>query len=56
MHCLNCGKAIEVIIFRDSDYCSDQCRKAAGADVSSVGTYMFVTEKEKHQIKEARNG
>lgn len=32
-NCQNCGRPIEVAIFRGEDWCSDDCRKALGADI-----------------------
>lgn len=53
-NCVVCHRKIEVAIFKGSDYCSDQCKKAAGADVSSVGTHMFVTTEEYQKILKGR--
>ena len=56
MDCLVCGRGIEVAIFKGSGYCSIDCRKKAGLDTSSVGTYMFVASDEKQLIEEIRRG
>lgn len=32
-HCHHCGNKIEVQIFKDENYCSDNCRKALGEDI-----------------------
>ena len=55
-HCTNpkCGKEIAIQIFKDSGFCSVACRKAAGDDQSSVGTYMFVTKEEEKMIGKVR--
>lgn len=53
--CKNCDKKIQVAIFKGSGYCSIDCKKALGDDVSSVGTHMFVTRDEKKMIDQARN-
>ena len=42
--------------FRGTGFCSVNCKKKYGKDVSSVGTIMFVTSGEKAAIEEARNG
>ena len=51
-----CGKKITVMAFRGTGFCSVNCKKKHGKDVSSVGTIMFVTSGEKAAIEEARNG
>lgn len=55
-NCKQCGTKIEMMAFRGSGFCSDQCKKDAGVDRPSVGTYMFVTTDEKRMIEEYRNG
>jgi hypothetical protein len=52
--CVVDGKPIQVTIFQGSGFCSDQCRKAAGNDISSVGTFMFVTTTERKKIMKGR--
>lgn len=54
-HC-QCGAKIETMAYRGTGVCSDQCRKRYLGDVSSVGTYMFVSQDEKDKIMEGRNG
>lgn len=52
--CRVCFKKINVMAFRGTEFCSDVCRKKAGADVSSVGSYMFVTNEERNLINDLR--
>lgn len=52
--CVVDGREISIPIFKGSGFCSIDCRKEAGADVSSVGTVMFVTTDERHKIMKAR--
>jgi hypothetical protein len=47
---------IEVMAFRGTGVCSVVCKKKYKGDVSSVGTFMFVTTEERKNLIEARNG
>lgn len=48
------NKPIKVMAHRGTGFCSIDCRKKAGDDVSSVGTIMFVTTDERHKIEKRR--
>ena len=52
--CVSHGRPIETMAFRGTGFCSEDCKKIAGADVSSVGTVMFVTREERTKIMAAR--
>lgn len=52
--CENCGGYIYVTAFKGEPFCSIDCKKALGLDVSSVGTFMFVTHEEKRSIESGR--
>lgn len=52
--CISHGREIKTMAFRGSGFCSIECRKLAGDDVSSVGTIMFVTIDERKKIMKAR--
>lgn len=54
--CINCGSKIETMAFRGTGVCSEDCKKVVKGDVSSVGTFMFVTTDEAAKIREGRNG
>lgn len=51
-----CGNKIEVMAFRGTGVCSLKCKKEFKGDVSSVGTFMFVTTEEHAAIKAGREG
>jgi len=51
----SCGKTIKAQIYKGSGVCSENCKKKYIGDVSSVGTFMFVTVDERDEIMEARN-
>ena len=53
-NCPHEGRII-TMAFRGSGFCCDDCRKAVGADVSSVGTYMFLTTEEAELIRNRRS-
>lgn len=53
--CENCGRKIEVTIFRGEGFCSDDCRKALGRDVTAGGTTMvLLAPDEKATIEKMR--
>lgn len=52
--CVSHGREIKTMAFRGTGFCSEDCKKLAGADVTSVGTIMFVTTEERHRIMKAR--
>lgn len=52
--CTVCTKKIKIQIFKGTGFCSKECKKAAGHDVSSVGIYMHVTNEERDMIGEHR--
>jgi len=52
--CITHGREIKTMAFRGTGFCSINCRKEAGADVSSVGVVMFVTREERDKIMKAR--
>lgn len=49
-----CGKPITVMAFKGTKVCSVVCKKKYIGDVSSVGTFMFVTTEERNAIVDAR--
>jgi hypothetical protein len=53
--CITHGREIKTMTFRGTGFCSIECKKEAGADVSSVGTIMFVTLDERDKIMKARD-
>lgn len=55
-YCSVDGKVIKTMTFKGTGFCSVECRKKAGDDVSSVGTHMFVTASEKRIIDAFRKG
>lgn len=48
------GNEPRAMAFQSAPFCCDDCKRAAGADVSSVGTYMFLTTEEAALIKNRR--
>lgn len=54
-NCVFCGDPIQMAAFKGTGFCCIDHIKAAGADVSSVGTVMFVTKDEREAIMMARN-
>ena len=52
--CVSHGREIKTMAFRGTGFCSVECKKEAGADVSSVGTIMFVTNEERNKIMKSR--
>lgn len=53
-NCTVCKTKIETMAFRGTGFCSDICKKKGGKDVSSVGTYMFVSLEERDAIVKSR--
>lgn len=52
--CNNCGKTIQVMIFRGSGYCSIDCKKALGLDHAPYGNMMVVTASEQQFVEKRR--